>query len=401
MQATLQRDTFADAFAQAAAVAPKRHPKPILQHVKITTDGTSATLSATDLELSIEVTIEDVPGDPGEALLPVARLAAILRESTDEHLQLSADDTKITVTGDCSRFNLPSANQNEYPGVPKPTKDDYWTANAEELRQALRRSVFCCDTDSNRYALGGVNFDFKEDMFYTVGTDGRRLAVSEVASVPEGDATIPEGSTTIIPARSIQVLIALLAEVDNVRIFPGKNEVYFQGLVGDNADASFTLCTRLVEGRFPKWQDVLPGKDGIPIELNCDDFARALRQAAVVSSDESRGVTITFSSGLANFSCTTAEVGQASVELPVSYHDDELSVTLDNRFVLEFLKAAGTETFDLYLVDSDSATLFVTADENCCEDFRYVCMPLASDRPTTKKPERETADNAELATATA
>ncbi len=138
-----------------------------------------------------------------------------------------------------------------------------------------------------------------------------------------------------------------------------------------------TIYARLLEGRFPRWREVFPTRDGaVKIELSVGPLLSAVRQAAIVTSEESRGVDFTFGEGTLVLSGQVAEVGQSRVELPIGYDGAEISVTLDPKFMIDFLRVLDPEkTFSLEIKDAESAAVCTTDD-----GYGYVIMPLARDR---------------------
>jgi len=137
-----------------------------------------------------------------------------------------------------------------------------------------------------------------------------------------------------------------------------------------------TIYSRLVEGRFPKWRDVFPQRTGAArLEITVGPLYSAVRQAAIVTSEESRGVDFIFEGGSLVLSGRTAEVGQSRIEFPVAYDGPKLAITLDPRYVIDFLKVLDPERiFALELKDSESAAVCSTDD-----GYGYVIMPLARD----------------------
>jgi DNA polymerase-3 subunit beta len=138
-----------------------------------------------------------------------------------------------------------------------------------------------------------------------------------------------------------------------------------------------TIYSRLLEGRYPRWRDVFPQRaNSLKLDLTVGPVYAAVRQAAIVTSEESRGVDFTFGEGSLVLSGQTAEVGQSRVELPIAYDGKALAITLDPRFVSDFLKVLEPEkTFTIDLQDSDAAAVCTTDD-----GYGYVIMPLARDR---------------------
>jgi DNA polymerase-3 subunit beta len=139
---------------------------------------------------------------------------------------------------------------------------------------------------------------------------------------------------------------------------------------------SSTIYSRQVEGRFPRYSDVIPSHSEHTIDMVVSPFYAAIRQAQIVTNEESRGVDFAFTKGQLTLKSLVAEIGQSTVELPISYEGDDLTITFDPRFVAEFLRILSPETnIQLRLVDSESAAVLSTED-----DYTYVIMPLSRDR---------------------
>jgi DNA polymerase-3 subunit beta len=338
--------------------------------VKLSATGSETILMATDTEIGIRQDVQGVEVTvPGSLVLPVNRFGSILRESSDEQLRIESDGTGIVVRGDRSEFNLPAENPDEFPEVAQFEEDKYQELPARLMKELVRRTLFATDTDSSRYALGGVLLEFQEDRIIAVGTDGRRLAMMEgpchsIANHHQNDAM------TIVPARAMQLIERTLVDADaEVKLSARSNDIMLR-------TPRTTVYSRLVEGRFPKWREVIPKRtDASTIELNVGSFFTALRQAAIVASDESRGIHLTFANGTLTLAGSTAEVGQSRVELPVPFDGEEIKITLDHRYVGDFLKVLDpSKTLSLNVKDNESAAIFETDD-----GYLYVVMPLNRD----------------------
>ncbi|HZZ74000.1 MAG TPA: DNA polymerase III subunit beta [Pirellulales bacterium] len=371
MKISCNREKMLAAFQTAAAVAPARSPKPILQNVKLDVTKEGATLLATDLEIGIRVQVADVAVDsPGSAVLPVSRFGSILRENSDETLRIDTTDKGTTIRGERSKFELPAENPDEFPTVASFNEQSYHELPARLLKEIIRRTVFATDNESNRYALGGVLLEMTGDKLLAVATDGRRLAKMEGAAKSTGGHETSE-ITTIVPTRAMHLIDRSLSDTDpEIRISARGNDVLVQS-------ERVTIYTRLLEGRFPRWRDVFPKRtDAVRIPLSVGPFYAAVRQAAIATSEESRGISFSFADGTATLTGKAAEVGQSHIELPIDYTGTALVISLDPRYVGDFLKVLDpAKTFALELKDSDSAAVCSTDD-----GYGYVIMPLARDR---------------------
>ena len=371
MKLICEREKLLHAFQTAASAAPTRSPKPILQNLKLEATADRAVLMGTDLEIGIRI---DVPGmsieSPGSVVLPIARFLSILRENSDEKLEIQSDGQKILVRGQRSEFQLPSENPDDFPQVTGFQEEKYHEMPARFFRELIRRTVFATDNESSRYALGGVLLELTGDEVVGVATDGRRLARQQGPAKAVGGHESGERQT-IVPSRAMQLLERALADNDeDIQLAARDNDVLVKS-------GRTVLYTRLVEGRFPKWRDVFPRRDKIVrVELAVGPFHAAVRQAAIVTSQERRGVDFTFAGGKLVLAAHGAEYGESHVEMPITYEGGEIIITLDPRYLSDFLRVLDPETtVTLELHSADTAAVISTED-----GYAYVIMPLARDQ---------------------
>ena len=371
MKASFEREKLLAAFQLAASVAPQRSPKLILQNIKLDVSSAGAIVMATDLEVGIRANVEGADVQtPGSVVLHVARMGSILRESNDPQVYIESDPKGTLVRGQRSEFRLPSDNPSEFPDIAEFNDGKYHQLPARALRELINRTIFATDNESSRYALGGVLIELHADKLIGVGTDGRRLAKMEVAAQSVGGADSPD-AMTIVPSKAMQLMMRALADGDEeVRLAARANEAIVKS-------SRVTIYSRLVEGRFPRWRDVFPDRhDVTKIDLPIGPLYSAVRQAAIVTTEDSRGVDFTFGDGSLVLTGRAAEVGQSRIELPVSYDGPSISIALDPRYVSDFLRVLEPEkTFTLELKDSESAAVCHTDD-----GYGYVIMPLARDQ---------------------
>lgn len=367
MNITFDREQFSAAFQTAATVAPSRSPKPILQNVKLDISQDKAFIMATDTEVGIRL---EVPGieitAPGNVILPVNRMGPILRESTDEKLNIETDGNNIVIKGQRSEFKLPAQNPHEFPEVADFNEDKYHELPARLMKELIRRTLFATDTESSRYALGGVLLELEAESVIAVGTDGRRMAKMQGPAQSIKDHQTGD-SMTIVPARAMQLIERALSDADaEIQLAARGNDILVKS-------PRATIYSRLVEGRFPKWRDVIP-KDhgGVKLDLTVGPLFSAVRQTAIVTTDESRGIKFLIHDGSMVLTCSAAEFGQSRIELPVAYDGEEIQITLDHRYVGDFLRVLDPQkNMSLRVKDNDSPALFETDD-----GYTYVVMPL-------------------------
>ncbi len=370
MKIACDREKLATAFQLAGSVALTRSPKEVLQNIKIEAGEDRVILMATDMETGIRIDVEGVDVQtPGKALLHVGRVGMILRESSDDQLTFESDGSSTKVKGLHSEFNLPSMNPDEFPTVVGFEEDKYHELPARLFKEMVKRTAFATDPDSSRFALGGVLLELNGEEVLAVGTDGRRLArVQGTGKSIGGHQT--SGNSTIIPTRSLTLMERSIGDKEEVvHIASRGNDVLLR-------TGRCTIYSRLVEGRYPNWRQVIPQRDNsVAIDMTVGPFYNVIRQAAIVADQETRGLDFEFGNGTLVLTAKTADLGQSRVELPIDYDGEVIKLKLDYRFVSDFLKVLDSSTsFKLDVASSTQPALMTTAD-----GYAYVVMPMAMD----------------------
>jgi DNA polymerase-3 subunit beta len=372
MKTLCNREGLLAGFGMVAGVVPARSPKPILQNVKLVADGDEgSTLLATDLEVGIRYRVLGIKVDrPGAVVLPTQRMMSILRTSTDAELAIEQREDTLVVRGLHAQFELPSESPDLFPEVPDFNATSYHVVAAGALKRLIRRTAFATDVESTRYALGGVLVELGPETITMVGTDGRRLARAIAAAEAEGGASKPQGSP-VIPVKALKLIERNLDDEDP------PVHLAIQGTTAAlvRTDRA-VIYTRLVEGRFPRYQDVFPAEVEVKIPMEAGPLLSAVEQASIVTSEESRGVDFSFGNGLLKLSSQAADVGKSDVELPIAYDGKPVEITFDPRYLVEALKTLDpTASVTAELIDHKNAAVFKTED-----DYTYVVMPLTRER---------------------
>jgi DNA polymerase-3 subunit beta len=322
---------------------------------------------ATDLELGIRL---DVCGltiqEPGEAILPAAKLIAILREARDTTLDIEANSDACVVRGQSLEFEMPSEDPGQFPDLPTFTEDKYHEISAGSLRDMIRRTLFAVADETTRYSMSGVLWELEDSATRLVATDGRRLALTQGLATPSGGHTT-KGHDHVVPTKAMNLLERNLqdGEEEPVKICLRPNEVLFR-------TGRAVIYSRLVEGRFPDYRQVLPKKQTVKVTLEAAPFQAAVRQAAIMTDDESKKVTFRFAKNKLTLEASGATTGRSRVELPVEYDAKPIDIGFNPAFVVDMLKVLPPEAeLTLDLIDGTSPALFRSGP-----GYSYLVMPL-------------------------
>jgi DNA polymerase-3 subunit beta len=230
----------------------------------------------------------------------------------------------------------------------------------------IRRTIFAAARESARFSMTGVLWDFGENQLKLVATDGRRLAVATCPCKSEGVAEA-KGQTYVVPTKAMGLLERLLQDGEQaVQVLLRPNEALFHT---DRA----VISTRLVEGRYPNYQEVIPKKTPIKIPMEAGAFLSAVRQASIMTDDENKRVIFTFATGKLTMNAQGTESGKSKVEMPIEFEAKEpLKINFDGHFISEMLRVLPPDArLSLELVDAQTPALFRIGP-----DYQYVVMPL-------------------------
>lgn len=364
------RESLRTACAMASQAAANRDIKPILRNAMLTAKAGECTMQATDLEVGMIARLPDsvkVERD-GRSLWPISRLSRIVAESDDETLTLESTRDECTVTGTAANFELPAEDADGFPAVDVKNVPHH-TVKACDLRLAIDRTIFAAaDSEHSRFgATTGVKFDFSGEFLAMVATDGRRLARIVVPATLTGK-DVKANDRQIVPQRALAMLRRAVNGIDDAELVSigfSANDVCF-------SLASCSIYSRLVEGRFPNWKQVLPTKFNHEASIKAGDMARAIRQAAIMTDAETVRVQFRFESNKLALKSRAASTGKCRVETVCDYGGAAVEVAFDPKFVTEMLKSMSDDTeVVVKILDAKSPVLFAVGD-----DYLYLAVPL-------------------------
>jgi DNA polymerase-3 subunit beta len=376
MKIDCHREGLLSACQLASAAVASRDVKPVLKNLKAVVADDRCTLMATDLELGIRLEVRGITvHEPGEALLPTARLVSILRESTDETLTIEAGPDACLVRGASAEFEMPGEDPSAFPDIPSFAEEKYHEISAGLLREMTRRTIFAAAAaEHSRFgATTGILVELEDDKATLVATDGRRLAMTHAEAHSHGGHST-KGQMPVVPAKAMNLLERNLTEPDEkVCLSLRPNEVLIK-------TERAMIYSRLVEGRFPNYRQVLPTKHAAKIPLTVGPFLSAVRQAAIMTDDESKRVVFNFAKQKLTLSARGAESGRSKVEMPVEHDGKAVEISFDPKFLIDMLRVLEPDTpLQLEVTDSATPALF-----RYHPNYLYVVVPLVAAAGATK-----------------
>jgi DNA polymerase III subunit beta len=368
MKVRCRREGLLSAVQLAGAAVAARDIKPVLSNLKVIAKDDACTVLATDLEFGIRLELRGLQvEEAGEALLPAARTLAILRESTDEEVLVEADSQACWIRGQHNEFQMGGEDPAEFPDVPVFSSEQYHDLKAGELREMIRRTIFAAAVENPRYAVTGVLCELDGSKVRLVATDGRRLAVCDGTGTAQGGHST-KNQTHVVPTRSMHLLERNLQDGEEpVQVCLRPNEALFK-------TERAMIYSRLVEGRYPPYMEVFPKKSTVKIPLAVAPFMSAVRQAAIMTDEETKKVLFEFEKKKLILQAQGAKTGRSKVELPIEYDDKVVKIAFDPKFITDMLRVLSAEDpLTVELIDANSVGLFRSG-----ENYSYIVMPLTS-----------------------
>ena len=371
MKFKINRDHFANGLAQVLNVVGSKATMPILSNVLIEAEKDQISLTTTNLDLGIRCKIKAEVKEGGSVTLPVKRLATIVRELPNVDVSFDASAAhQVKIASGGSNFRIMGIGAEEFPKLPDSTDDKTYVLEQSEIATMLSNVSYAQSTDETRYILNGVYFNFKDGKLALVATDGRRLAlVSKELTIPAGSA-----GAIILPAKTVAELLRLLGKGEKLKVAFNERRAAFQIDTGKDTSGltdSIYLFSKVVEGNYPNYHQVIPKETHQRIKLERELFLQCVHRAALVTSEKSNSVKIKLSTNLLEITASSPDFGESHESMAISYSGPELQVAFNPQFVMDPLRALTKDEVFFELKDEVSPGVFKTL-----ESFVCVIMPV-------------------------
>ena len=369
MKLTCQTDALLAACQLVGAAVAARTTMPILANIKAVAQDDALVLMGTDQDVGIRYELRGVEVKrAGACILPPHRLISILRESGEETVAIDANENTVHIKAGSGKYELPNGDPDAFPDLPTfETGQNYHEITAGLLRTLIKRTAFAADKkEGTRWAVTGVLWEAEKDRVRLVATDTKRLALVEGAAIVHG-GTDPKGPSHLVPIKTVQLLERHLTDdSEPIQVALRPNGAMFQ-------TGRWLIHTKLVEGRFPPYKDIIPKKSGVKLPLDAATFASRVRQAAIMSDDESKRVDFNFAPGKLTLQARGSETGSSEVTMKLENYDGpEIEIAFDPQYILDFFRAVdGEPSVMLEMSDGVKPAVFKVGDH-----YSYLVMPM-------------------------
>lgn len=365
MHIQVLRGPFLSTLAQIQGVIEAKRTLPILSHLLFEAKENTITISGTDLDVSIQTTLDGDVKNEGRIAVSGKKLYEITRELPDSSIDLRwREPHTVEILCAKSVFRLKGAAVEDFPAFPELAEEAGIALSAETLRAMIPKSLFAVSSDQTRPTLTGALLQISESEVRIVATDGHRLSL---VKTPFDSPKTHDTLEAIIPRKALVELGKMLKDDSGeVRLIPLGHQIGF--LLPQSR-----LITRLIEGQFPNYEQVLPAPSGPGAILRREDFLGALRRISTIAGDRATPTVLELKAGRLLISCTNVDLGEAREDLAIDFQDPEVTVGFNAKYLLDFLGVVEEAEISMRIQDPLSPALFRPAKG---EGFSCVIMPM-------------------------
>jgi DNA polymerase-3 subunit beta len=359
------QDKVLSVLQSVAGIVERRHTLPILANVLLRKSGTSVQLTTSDLEIQIRTTAE-LGGDAGNFTTTIGarKLIDILRTMpSDQTVSLESNQSKIILKGGKSKFTLQTMQAEDFPLVQESANfGPAFSVPQKTLKDLLGQVSFAMAVHDIRYYLNGILFVAEGKQLSLVATDGHRLAFASATL----DVEVPK-QEVILPRKTVIELQRLLSDAD------GAIEMQFANNQAKFSFDGMEFVTKLVEGKFPDYNRVIPKNHKHKITLGRTALLSTLQRTAILTSDKFKGVRLNIDPGYLRVASNNAEQEEAVDELDIDYGGDSIEIGFNVTYLIDALANMDQDMVSIELSDGNSSALFTIPDN---ATFKYVVMPM-------------------------
>lgn len=361
MKFVISKSELSQLIRKIQNVVPQNAPIPILSHFLIEAEDDELVCTATDLTVGTRCSVPAKIHEKGSLSLPSKRFFQLVRELTDQNIEVVAADSEMAeIKAGSSRFRLHGMDKEEYPALPDLNEATQFTIPSAMLKDMLYRTSFAVSKEDNRYVLTGVLMRVEEGRAIFVGTDGKRLAKTET-TIP----LAPEFSGEfILPIKAVDEIVKMLTEDEMATIYLTDDKVAVEA-------GNTMLVTKLLSGDYPDFEQVIASQSEVGMTLHREELITLLRQISLFTNDTSHSARFSFLPGELVLTANCADVGEGKVSMPVNYEGEKIEIAFNPFYFLDILKHSKDETVNLGISDAFNPGIITDSSKSL-----FIIMPM-------------------------
>ena len=364
MNFTITRQNLHKGLAAVSASIPSKTTLPVLSNILFEASEDGVWMSGTDLDVAVRVKVLADVKTPGSLTAPGKKLQEITRELPDQPVEITTRGDQIELICGASHFKLNGLPADEFPTLAEVDFSDGISVTGKDLNALIYHTSFAVSTEESRPILNGVLWELRDGEMKMVATNGHRLARMSVKVAATGTTS----ADFIVPPAALSQVQRLFQDEDQLKVARSGNHLGFRA---DNTE----IYTRLIEGSYPNYEQVIPKDNDKLAFIEKKDLASAVRRMAVVASDQTHRIRMRFEPGRVHLSVLTPDLGEGHDEMEVGYEGEELEIGFNANYLLEVLRHIPSEEVKLAFRAPERAATIEPAGEDAA-DYLCLVMPL-------------------------
>ena len=356
MNIQISKEILLPALSYVSGVVEKRQTLPILGNVYIETKDNQLTLVGSDLETEITTTINNVVAVNGKTTVSARKLFDICRSLKNESIiSITVEDNKMLLTSDRSRFTLQTLAATEYPLLETSDNDYNFSIKQSNFAALLDSTAYAMAQQDVRYFLNGLLIEVGNGYINVVSTDGHRLAKNDI----EHPELTNEIKQSIVPRKAIQEIVKFLDIDSDELIQVGINNSHIS-----IKSAGYQFISKLIDGRYPEYQKVIPNNLDKKIIINKVLFSEMLSRTAILSNEKFRGISIKFTAGSLIVTSRNPDHEEANDEMTIDYQGEDVEIGFNVNYLLDAVRGCQSEDIIFEFKDSSSSGIIKESEDS-------------------------------------
>lgn len=367
MKLEIEKKDLMNLIGKTQNIVEKRNTMPVLVNVLLDADQSELKVFATDLEVSLTDSVKAKVSQPGKVAVSAKSLFEIAKELGEGMILLHKKDNNwLEIKQGKYTSKIVGISAEEYPVFPTYNGNSFVRIEAEVLKDMIDKTIYSVSNDETRYHLNGVYFESKGEQGYTmVATDGHRLSL--INKQLPSSKNISQGQGVIIPRKGLSEIKKIIESME------GQFELAIEGSQLIVRHESTTLMIRLIEGKYPNYQQFIPQKLNLKIRVNREAFLTSLKRVSLLANHKSKAVTLSLTNGRMEIASNNPELGDAKEEIEVGYDGKDLKIGFNAKYITDVLNAITDDEVDFEINDQLSPGLMRPHND---KNYTCVVMPM-------------------------
>ena len=366
MKFVISREALLKPLNLVAGVVERRQTLAILANVQLVLEGQELSLTGTDLEVELigRVTLTTPPDSEGEITVPARKLVDICKSLPDGcDIEFALDENRLVLRSGRSRFTLSTLPATDFPSVDQGDDAQSFSVKQGDVKRLIEKTSFAMAQQDVRYYLNGMLWEVSNQQLRLVATDGHRLAMCTLAT----ELSVEKDCQVIVPRKGVNELARLLMdETQDAEVLIGSNHIRV-------VTQGFTFTSKLIDGKFPDYDRVLPRGSTKEVLGSRDALKQAFARTSILSNEKYRGIRLQLTSGELKIQANNPEQEEAEEVVAVDYQGSDLEIGFNVSYLVDVLSVIGGDTVKLSLADANSSALLEEPDSS---ESAYVVMPM-------------------------